>query len=66
MKPLLIERFAQNQELIKSFQKKGLISEELSRADIEVIKRLIISGIEGILMNLFMRRNIATSGITWR
>ncbi len=66
MKPLLIERFAQNEALIKSFQKKGLISEELSRADIEVIKRLIISGIEGILMNLFMRRNIATSGITWR
>lgn len=63
MKPLLIERFAQNQELIKSFQKKGLISEELSRADIEVIKRLIMSGFESIWFNMFVRRGLITTGI---
>ena len=66
MKPLLIERFAQNQKLIKSFQKKGLISEELTRADIEVIKRLIMSGFESIWFNMFVRRGLITTGINWR
>ena len=66
MKPLLVEKFAQNEALIKSFQKKGLISEELSRADIEIIKRLIMSGFESIWFNMFVRRGLITTGINWR
>lgn len=62
----LIENLAKNQKLIKEYQNKGYINEELTKADIEIIKRLVISGIEGVLTNLFIRRNIATSGINWR
>jgi hypothetical protein len=63
---MLIEKLCSNKTIIKDFQSQGLISEELTRADIEIIKRLVVSGIEGILMNLFVRRNIATQGINWR
>jgi hypothetical protein len=63
---MLVENLCKNKAIIKDFQNQGLISEELTRADIEIIKRLVVSGIEGILMNLFVRRNIATQGINWR
>ena len=62
----LVESLSKNEAIIKEFQEKGFISEELTHSDIEIIKRLIISGIEGILTNLFLRRNLATQGITWR
>jgi hypothetical protein len=66
MQTALIENLSRNERIIREFQSKGLISEDLTRADIEIIKRLIVSGIEGILTNLFIRRNIATQGINWR
>lgn len=61
----IVENLSQNKKLIKQFQTQGLIKEELTRSDVEIIKRLIISGIEGIITNLFLRRNIATIGINW-
>lgn len=62
----LVESLSKNETIIKEFQDKGFISEELSRSDIEIIKRLIISGIEGVLTNLFLRRNLVGQGIIWR
>jgi len=58
-----INNLCNNKKFIVSLQKQGLIKEELTRSDVEIIKRLIISGIEGIITNLFLRRNIATIGI---
>lgn len=60
-----INNLCNNKKFIVSLQKQGLIKEELTRSDVEIIKRLIISGIEGIITNLFLRRNIATIGINW-
>ena len=43
-----------------------IINEDLTRSDIELIKRLILSAFEGWLQNLFTRRSLTLTGINWR
>jgi len=57
-----------NIEMHKSIKnqllEKSIIKEDLTRSDIELIKRLILSAFEGWLQNLFTRRSMTLTGIS--
>jgi hypothetical protein len=63
---MIIENLIKQDSIIKELKDKKIISEELTRSDIEIIKRLIVSALESFLMNLFTRRSINLSSIAWR
>ena len=63
---MLIENIIKQNSIIKELKDNKIISEDLTRSDIEVIKRLIISALDSFLMNLFTRRSINLSSIAWR
>jgi len=60
---MLIENLIKENSIISELKKDGIISENLTRSDIEIIKRLIVSALESLLMNLFTRRSVNLSGI---
>lgn len=60
---IILENLSKEASIIKELRDNNIISETLNRSDIEIIKRLIVSALESLLMNLFTRRSVNLQGI---